>query len=155
MAESATAAAAAADFVMAAVAAAEPAHRHILDLPEDALSSVLCACDLTALVAARATSTALKRIASTAAPWLALLFREYRRRERSVHSPICASHLGLHVFLCRTGLPGTTPVLSAIVRRGGAPTIAYRTPSTHMPQARARAARLRPSTPPARRRPPR
>lgn len=77
MAESATAAAAAADFVMAAVAAAEPAHRHILDLPEDALSSVLCACDLTALVAARATSTALKRIASTAAPWLALLFRKY------------------------------------------------------------------------------
>ena len=75
MAESATAAAAAADFVTAAVAA-EPAHRHILDLPEDALSSVLCACDLTALVAARHLRGA-ERIARTAAPWLALLFREY------------------------------------------------------------------------------
>ena len=51
--------------------------RHLLDLPDDALSSVLCACDLAALGAICSVSKQLKRIASTAAPWLALLFRDY------------------------------------------------------------------------------
>ena len=49
----------------------------LADLPDDALSSILCACDLAALGAICAVSKQLKRIASTAAPWLALLFREY------------------------------------------------------------------------------
>ena len=66
-----------AESAAATAAAAEPARRHLLDLPEDALSSILCACDLAALGAICAVSKQLKRIASTAAPWLALLFREY------------------------------------------------------------------------------
>ena len=55
----------------------DAARRHLLDLPDDVLSSILCACDLAALGAICAVSKQLKRIASTAAPWLALLFRDY------------------------------------------------------------------------------
>ena len=64
MVEVAAAAAAAAAAARAATAAAaddEPTLRHVLDLPDDALSSILCACDLAALGAICAVSKQLKR----------------------------------------------------------------------------------------------
>ena len=49
---------------------AEPdaALRHLLDLPDDALSSVLCACDLAALAASAPTSSADAPLLAAAAP---------------------------------------------------------------------------------------